>query len=74
MYMYIHVGSASVSLSRSVLKQPWRQATFPVAVARDPATPAFDANHFAASVKKRSLLLDQDAAPHLLSLSAQLCL
>lgn len=49
MYMYIHVGSASVSLSRSVLKQPWRQATFPVAVARDPATPAFDANHFAAS-------------------------
>lgn len=47
--MYIHVGSASVSLSRSVLKQPWRQATFPAAVARDPATPAFDANHFAAS-------------------------
>ena len=32
-----------------VLKQPWRQATFPAAVARDPATPAFDANHFAVS-------------------------
>ena len=31
-----------------VLKRPWRQATFPV-VARDPATPAFDANHFAGS-------------------------
>lgn len=68
-----YVGSASVSPHIKpdlVLKQPWRQATLP-AVSRDRSDSRLRCKPLRSLTDRQDRLLDQVAAPYLLSLSAK---